>query len=300
MSVVASWSERAARAAAGGIPPLPRAEGRAELSFKRRGAATAVDRLYQSGALRLRLPRVEPGEPPEAVLLSTAGGIAGGDRLHLTLRWAAGTAATVSGQAAERVYRALDGVATVATAIEVDSGAAAEWLPQETILFDGAALRRDLRVALAPDARFLGVETLVFGRAARGERLHRGRLRDAWRLWRDGRLIFAEATDLGGAPDGAWDGAGNGTLGRALGRPAAAPGLAAVALLVLAGADAESRLLALREILARANGLAAASAWNGLLVARFAAPDSAVLREDLLPALALLRDGRQPPRVWRC
>lgn len=287
MSVVASWSDRPAPPA-GGLPALPRAEGSAALSFKRRGPATAVDRLYQSGVLRLRLPRIEPGEPPEAVLLNTAGGITGGDRLTLDLRWAAGTAATISGQAAERVYRSAGGVAKVATRIGVESGATAEWLPQETILFDGAALERELAISLAPGARFLGVETLVFGRTARGERLRQGRLRDAWRLWRGGRLVFAEAIDLDGA------------LGAALARRAAAPGLAAVALLVLAATDAEARLAALREVLAGATGLAAASAWDGLLVARFAARDSAMLRADLLPALALLRGGREPPRVWRC
>jgi len=287
MSVVASWSERPP-AGTEALPALPRAEGAAALSFKRRGTVTAIDRLYQFGVLRLRLPRVEPGEPPEAVLLNTAGGITGGDRLTLDLRWAAGTAAAVSGQAAERVYRSAGGVASVATRIEVASGATAEWLPQETILFDGAALERELTVTLAPGARFLGVETLVFGRTARGERLRQGRLRDAWRLWRDGRLVFAEAIDLAGA------------LGASLGRRSAAPGLAAVALLVLAAADAESRLAALRDSLAGAAGLAAASAWNGLLVARFAARDGATLRGDLLPALALLRGGRPPPRVWRC
>jgi urease accessory protein len=288
MSVVASWSERPSAAPSDTAAALPRAEGEAALSFKRRGAATAVDRLYQSGVLRLRLPRAEPGDPPEAVLLNTAGGITGGDRLTVSLRWAAGTAAAVTGQAAERVYRSLAGVAGVRTTIEVESGATAEWLPQETILFDGAALERELSIALAPGARFLGVETLVFGRTARGERLRQGRLRDAWRLWRDGRLVFAEAVDLEGA------------IGAALDRRVAAPGLAAVALLVLAAADAESRLGVLRELLAGATALAAASAWNGLLVARFAARDSAALRDDLLPALALLRDGRPPPRVWRC
>jgi urease accessory protein len=288
MSVVASWSDRASPVPAGVAAILPRAEGDAALSFKRRGEATAIDRLYQSGVLRLRLPRVEPGDPPEAVLLNTAGGITGGDRLTLSLRWGAGTSGAVSGQAAERIYRSLAGVATVRTTIEVESSATAEWLPQETILFDGAALERELSIALAPGARFLGVETLVFGRTARGERLRQGRLRDAWRLWRDGRLVFAEAIDLEGA------------LGVALDRRAAASGFAAVALLVLAAADAESRLGPLRELLAGATGRAAASAWNGLLVARFAAADSQALRSDLLPALALLRDGRLPPRVWRC
>ena len=283
MSVVASWFDPATRAGR-----LQRAEGRARIAFKRRGGMTALDQLYQMGVLRLRLPRTEPGEPPEAVLLNTAGGLTGGDRLTLEAAWAAGTAATLTGQAAERVYRALEDVAQVQTRLAVADGAKAEWLPQETILFDGAALRRDLQVRLAGTASFLGVETLVFGRAAMGERVASGSLHDAWRIWRDGRLVFAEALRL------------NGHLDRALVRPAAGGGLAAFALLLLAAPDAEARLPALRVALTSARGLAGASTWNGLLLARFAAADGATLRGDLLPALALLRDGRPAPRVWRC
>lgn len=283
MSVVRSWSETAPAA-----PRLQRAQGHARVGFKRRGAATALETLYQSGVLRLRLPRVEPGEPPEAVLLNTAGGLTGGDRLAIEARWRPGTAAALSAQAAERVYRALDGEALVETRLRVEAGAAAEWLPQETILFDGAALRRDLQVELAGDARFLGVETLIFGRAAMGEQVRAGRLRDAWRVRRDGRLLFAEALDLA-AP-----------LDRALARPAVGGDARAFALLLFAAEEAASLLEPVRACLQGSVGLAAASAWNGLLLVRFAATDGAFLRRDLLPVLSCLRGGRPAPRVWRC
>ena len=63
----------------------------------------------------------------------------------------AGARATIASQAAERFYRALPGSAasSVRTRIAVADGGAAEWLPQETILFDRCAVRRHLRVELA-------------------------------------------------------------------------------------------------------------------------------------------------------
>ena len=107
----------------------------------------------------------------DVVTLNTSGGIAGGDRLDSAFSVRTGARATIAAQAAERFYRALPGGAPsqVRTRIAVADGAAVEWLPQETILFDRCALDRRLHVELAADAWFLGVETLVFGRAAMGE-----------------------------------------------------------------------------------------------------------------------------------
>ena len=73
-----------------------------------------------------------------------------------------------------------------------------------------------------------------------------------------------------------------------------------MAVIVFASAQAASMLGAVREALELTQGRAAASAWNGLLVARFLAPDGRTLKNDLIPALAALRGGRPPPRVWTC
>src|SRR5207344_2489858 len=105
---------------------------------------------------------------PHVITLNTSGGVAGGDVLDAAIVVGAEARATIASQAAERFYRALPGSAasSVRTRITVANAGAAEWLPQETILFDRCAVRRHLRVELAADAWFLGVESLVFGRAA--------------------------------------------------------------------------------------------------------------------------------------
>ncbi|MBW8723822.1 MAG: urease accessory protein UreD [Inquilinus limosus] len=176
-SVVTLRSDPPALAEPTALPvPLARARGRLDLGFKRRGVETVLDALFQEGCAKARFPRREAGAFAGAVLLNTAGGLTGGDRLSQAVRWGEGTAATVAGQAAERIYRSLGDAAQIETRLTVEPGAVAEWLPQETILFDRARLDRDLRIELRGDARFLGVEAIVFGRAAMGETVRQGTL----------------------------------------------------------------------------------------------------------------------------
>ncbi|MCB2133095.1 MAG: urease accessory protein UreD, partial [Rhodobacteraceae bacterium] len=125
--------------------------------------------LRQAGSLKLLFPR-PVGRGIEVVAVNTAGGITGGDRFGIRAEAGAGTLLTVTTQAAERAYRAQqDEVAAVENRVIAEAGAEVRWLPQETILFDRCALRRRLRIDLAPDARLLAAEPLIFGRAAMGE-----------------------------------------------------------------------------------------------------------------------------------
>ncbi len=224
----------------------------------------------------------------EAVTLNTSGGVAGGDVLRTAVHLQHGATATIASQAAERFYRALpdDQPATVWTDLALEAGSALDWLPQEAILFDGCALDRRLSVDMAADARFLSVETLVFGRAAMGERVHTARIRDTIRVRRAGALILHDAIRL---PE---------RVNEALARPAIGGGARAVATLVLVAPDAAARLGALRAALDAHE--AGASAWNGMLLARILAPDAATLRQAVVAGLACLRDGRNLPRVWMC
>ncbi len=281
--------------ASDGVPttstvPLPaylRSHGRIDASFERVGAASCVMRSYQQGNLRLRIPRRESaGEAPCAVLINTAGGVAEGDTLEYRLEWQPGAEAIATTQAAEKVYRGIGDPARIDTRIAVGAGAAAEWLPQETILFDGFGLKRDARIELADGARFLGVEALVLGRGASGEIVRTGALDDRLRIWRGGRLIYADALVLRGDIVATMRDAGGGAR--------------AMAVVVAATNQAATLIGPVRAAIGAARGRAAASAWNGLLAVRLLARDGETLRHDLALALAPLRDGRPLPRVWRC
>ena len=101
----------------------------------------------------------------EAVLLNTSGGLTDGDTLSNEISWRAGTRATVTTQAAERIYRAATpDVARVATRIRIEDDCLACWLPQETIVFDGARLARTLEIDMQSSSRLVALESIVFGR----------------------------------------------------------------------------------------------------------------------------------------
>lgn len=271
------------------VPQSLRSKGAVSLSFRNRSGRIAPGRTHQSGCLRARFPRpAEPGETPCAVLINTSGGVADGDRLDHRIEWDEHSAATVTTQAAEKVYRALAAGGAIETRLEVMRGASAEWLPQETILFDGSRLRREARIILAEDVTFLGVEAVVLGRQAMGETMRRGSLRDRMRIWRGGKLIYADSLALGG------------DIAALMKRAAIGKGAAAMAVIVHASADAGKLLEPVRDALAPARGQAAASSWNGLLAVRLLAPDGEALRHDIVAALGVLREGRPLPRVWRC
>lgn len=267
---------------------LQRAVGALRVDVKRFGNETVLDALRQDGCLKARFPRrVTPGWM-DVVMLNTGGGVAGGDRLDLSFAVAPGASVTVAAQAAERFYRALarDAPSRVRTTLTVEPGGALEWLPQETILFDRCALDRRLHVDVAADARFLGVETLVFGRTAMGERVRQGWLRDLIRVRRDGELLLHDAIRLDGAVEAM------------MARAATGAGACVVATLVYVAPDAERMLGGVRQALDAAE--AGVSAWNGMLVARILGSGSAGVRRAVTGALDVLRQARPLPRVWLC
>ncbi|MGR3485773.1 MAG: urease accessory protein UreD [Paracoccaceae bacterium] len=256
------------------LPPSPpRTIGSARLGLGLRDDRTVLRAFRQQGSLKLLFPR---GPGFEAVALNTAGGLTSGDRIAMDVITDAGTTATLTTQAAERAYRADGPPARVRTSVTAGAGASLAWLPQETILYDRAALDRRLEVDLHPSASFVGIETLVFGRAAMGERCRALALRDRWRVRRGGRLIFADDTRIMGDADA--------ILSRA------APGAGATALIVHAAPH-----VALPDL---PPGAAGAIPRDGLAVIRATAPDSFALRARTLPIILALT-GRPPPKVWR-
>ncbi|HZH46607.1 MAG TPA: urease accessory protein UreD, partial [Roseococcus sp.] len=180
-------------------PPAPRhqrADGGVTARFAAALRGARPLELSQAAPLRLLLPDPEPDECSIAALLNTGGGLAGGDHVHVALRLDPQARLTLATAAAEKVYRSLGPATRVEVTLDAGAGAALEWIPQETILFDGASLDRRTEITLAGDARLLAVESLVFGRAARGEVIGRLALRDAWRLRVEGRLLWADALRL--------------------------------------------------------------------------------------------------------
>lgn len=266
------------------LPVLQRAQGCGRVAVHADAGRTRLTRLFQEGCGKIRLPRDVRAEGLDAVLINSSGGLTGGDRMAWTAEAGAQARLTLTTQACEKVYRARDGVAEVATRLVAREGARLAWLPQETILFDGAAISRTLDADLDDDAELLAVEAVVLGRTAMAETVRVGGLRDRWRVRRAGELIFADDLRLEGAVE-------------ALAAEAAVLGGArAFASILLVSDTAPQRLAAVRAALGPTGG---ASAFDGKLFARVVAADGFELRRVLLPALEILRGGAPLPRVWR-
>lgn len=136
-----------------------------------------------------------------SAILHTAGGVVGGDRLEIDLDLAPQAHALVTTVAASKIYRSLGSTAQQAIAIAIASQAVLEWLPQETILFNGADFRTQTRVDLAPGAVFLGWDLTRLGRTARGERFSQGQWRSQLEVWQNGTPLWIDRSGLtGGSP----------------------------------------------------------------------------------------------------
>ncbi len=264
---------------------LQRSRGTLDLAFADREGRTYATRIFQQGALKARFPNVGKGEPPEAVIINTAGGLTGGDKLDVRLRVDRNAGVTIASQACEKIYRAIDDPARIAVTISLDANAAMDWLPQSTILFDGARLQRETRVSMAANAKLLALESVVFGRAAMGERVDIGSLSDAWFIERAGRLLHVDRFDSGER------------IGEMLGKGTVLNGSTVMAMMRYVAPDAQARLDEMRALLAPVSFPAAASAWGGLMVVRMVAPDSYSLNRELMQVLGAFR-RRPMPRVW--
>ena len=241
--------------------------------------------LAQSGSAKAMLPRMTAGLP-EIVFLNTSGGLASGDRLSFAVTLREGSRALATTQTAERAYRAEGGAARAEVRLQVGENGWLDWLPQETILFDGARLVRDTQVDLAPGAGCLLLEMIVLGRLAMGERPARLHLRDRRVVRRAGRVIHHDAMALDDA-----------TLPR-LGGPALLDGARAVATLAMVAPHAPDLLARARGALGEPGVTGAASAPPGRLVIRLLAHDDWPLRRQVNRLLSALRPDPLP-RIWQ-
>jgi urease accessory protein len=260
-----------------------RAQGSVTFDVHRIEGVTRRRHLHESGSLRVRFPSPE-AEGLSAVFVNTAGGIAGGDRFDIEIAAGEGSRLAVTTAAAEKIYRAQGPAAQLNIALKAAAGSHLSWLPQETILFDQARVRRRIDIDLAEDASLLLCEIVVFGRSAMGERMQKGEFVDRWRLRRGGRLAFAETARL------------DGDIGEKLMRPAIAMGGVAIGTALIVPGD-EALVERIRELSKSFGGEVGISSWNGFAMARFCAQDAARLRADMMAVLGRA-SGSALPRLW--
>jgi urease accessory protein len=272
---------------------MQRADGSGRVALRGSKKGACIVDLFQRSPIRIMFPRTSSDTIEEAVFLNTSGGIAGGDRLESAVTALTDASISVSSQAAEKVYRALNEPARIATKLKACESARLAWLPQETIVFNWGRLSRQTEIELFSGAELLALEWLVLGRAAHGEEMIGGYILDSWRVKKDGRLIWADSFR-----------AANEVFPH-LHRKALLSNCKAIGTLIYFGPDLETRLEFLRDIAPSLECRCAATSVSGLIIVRFAAIASSDLRLALCSFLHQFSRELGPgpfrvPKMWTC
>jgi urease accessory protein len=234
--------------------------GEAGLVLDGNGSATRIAHLHQQDPLRILFPHRPRGDLFAGVLVTTSGGLVAGDELDIDIRAEPGAAGLLMPQAAEKIYRSDAADCRISVRLSAGADSWLEWLPQETILFQGARLRRRMSVELDRRARLLAGEITVFGRRAMGEIYSRGFLREDWDIRQGGRAAWADAFLL------------EGPVRAVIDHPAGLGGAEAMATAVYAGPDSSKWLATARKLLDELDGdgvRRGVSLVGGILVVRW-------------------------------
>jgi len=266
----------------------PSWHARLELGFRRAGARTILAHRRHVGPLIVQRPFYPEGGTCHVYLVHPPGGIVGGDAVELQAALEPESHALLTTPAATRFYRAGPHPrATLLQQLDVRD-AALEWLPQETIVFDGARAQSTTRVQLHGEARFMGWEIGCLGRPANGERFTSGELRQDFLLYKDGQPLLLDRMRLAGssaALDAAWGFAGAQAMGTLLMYPARNIDLAV--LREFPGGSARHAISVVDEV----------------LVCRALAPEAEALRQLFTRIWLQLRESlvgcpAVAPRIW--
>jgi len=266
-------------------------EAELELGFASTGPRTVPARRWHRGPLAVQKPFYPEGSPCHMYLLHPPGGLVGGDHLSIDVNVDAGAHALLTTPASTKFYRSAGPAATQVQHLRVAAGGVLEWLPQDTILFDGCRAELETRVELEPKATFIGWDVLCLGRPASGDTYAGGRCRQRLELWRGGEPLLLERTALDGGED-------------ILGEPWGMGGRTVTATLVATSAD-RSALDAVRaDVTAGDGALFSATLMDDLLVCRYQGHQAQAALHCFETAWRAIRPRlldrpASPPRIWR-
>jgi urease accessory protein len=256
------------------------------LQFEKDSSRTFVARRCSDGPLVVQKPLYPEGpQVCHAIVVHPPGGIAGGDELSIHVKSEKDSSALLTTPGAGKWYRTAGPWAKQKLVFAVHGHL--EWLPRETIVFNGALADLQCNIDLKNDARFIGWEIVCLGRTGSGERFDKGEIRTETSVARNGRRLFFERGRIEG--------------GGSLMRSAAGLGGRTVFGTLVAAAGIEMNLLS--ECRKRVP-LCAVTSLPGLLLARYLGDSSEEAMRLFTQLWSVLRPavcGRPAiePRIWR-
>ncbi len=274
-------------------PHVPGWDAQLDLDFARRGDRSLLTRARHTGPLVVQKPLYPEGEALcQVIVVHPPGGIAGGDRLALTVDVDTAAHAQLTTPGATKWYRSAARPARQTIALTLGKDAICEWLPQETIVFNGAHAQTTTRVVLGDGATFLGWDIVCLGRIASGERFESGGYRQCVELVRGDALIWTERTIVDPASAFARSAVGLADCPIFATFVAAAP-------LIEDNAFADCRRAAARA----AAGACAVTRLPGVLIARYRGDSTEDARRCFVDVWSQLRPAlckrdAVTPRIW--
>src|SRR5918999_1113230 len=135
------------------------------LQFQKNHSRTVLSENRSDGPLVVQKALYPDGpERCHAIVVHPPGGIAGGDELQLSVKSEGNALLTTPGAA--KWYRSAGSWAKQTLQFDVEGSL--EWLPRETIVFDGALAQFETIIQLGPQASYVGWEIVCLGRFKRG------------------------------------------------------------------------------------------------------------------------------------
>ncbi len=260
------------------------------LEFSFENQKTKLTRKIHDGPLVVQKPLYpEGGEVCHVIVVHPPGGIAGGDELELKVDARENASALLTTPGAAKWYRSAGAWAKQSLAFGVRGRL--EWLPQETIVFDGALAQASCELDLDADAGLIGWDIVCLGRTGSGERFQRGSYRSSIRLRRAGRLLWLERARIDGG-------------GGLLDSPAGLGGSPVFGTLFASFPSMETMILEDLRSQEPVSGRGAVTMLPGVLLARYLGDSSEAARRYFAALWRMLRPrlaGREAiePRIWR-
>ena len=268
--------------------------GKAKLLFEvDENGATRLKELYQSDPLRIFFPNTPDQDILQAALVNVSGGLVGGDKISADIQLGKNTKAVIAAQSAEKVYRSSGEDTRMEIKIKVGPGSWLEFLPQETILFQGSRLRRQIDISIEGDGSLVAGEILIFGRRGYGEYFESGLIHESWEIERDGRLLWADTLHM------------EKNIASTINHPACFDGAVAMATVIYAGPNAKDNLLVIQNLLIATDSdvLSSVTCINGVMIIRWLGSNALDVRNDFGAFWCAFRSKiadlpEKLPRLW--
>lgn len=176
-------------------PPIPASGWQAQLNlgFTKNTERTIMKHCRHNGPLRVQRPFYPENQGTcHVYILHPPGGIVAGDSLDIKISVDRATDTLITTPAANKFYRSQHLDALQSHTIHIERGACFEWLPQETIVFDGARVKSNTRIELANTASLIGWDIVCLGRPASNESYSHGYFKQHIEIWREGKPLFID------------------------------------------------------------------------------------------------------------